>query len=231
MTLLHPSEIFTQAHSEVYDARNSRLASIQDNLHALMKLILKDLPPQSRLLCVGAGTGAEMISLAKSFPYWRFVGLDPAPAMLEVCQKRLTEEHLSGRCQLVHGYIDAIPADDQFDAVISILVGHFVPKPERLAFYQSMAQRLRPQGQLIMAEISYDLASKAFPAMLKNWEGLQSQLGSTPDSLTNLAHTLQNTLAVLSPEDVEKLLSQADMNPVRFFQSFMITGWHSLKHS
>lgn len=74
---------FTDA-ARVYDERNRQLAPIADNMHFLIRLILKNAPMRARVLCVGVGTGAEILSLSKSFPEWTFVGVDPSTGMLDV---------------------------------------------------------------------------------------------------------------------------------------------------
>ena len=55
---------FNREIAEAYDRRNSALAPISDALHFLMRLVLADLPIDARVLCVGMGTGAEILSLA-----------------------------------------------------------------------------------------------------------------------------------------------------------------------
>lgn len=48
-----------------YDEKNQQLAPIADNMHFLIRLILKKMAPaRARVLCVGVGTGAEIFSLA-----------------------------------------------------------------------------------------------------------------------------------------------------------------------
>ena len=51
--------------SQAYDAKISRLAPIAGKMRFLIRLILKEFPPYSRALCVGVGTGAEILSLSK----------------------------------------------------------------------------------------------------------------------------------------------------------------------
>ena len=133
-------------------------------------MILKDLPANSQILCIGVGTGAEILSLAKVFPLWTFVGVDPSASMLEVCKERLQKAGIVERCQLIHGYVQDAPTGQNFDAALGILVGHFVKRVERLQFFQNMVSRLKKNSYLINTEISYDLDSPEFPMMLKNWE-------------------------------------------------------------
>lgn len=83
------TDFFTKEVSKAYDEENSKLAPIADNMHFLIRFILKDLPTRSRILCVGVGTGAEILSLSKEYPEWSDAGIDPSAAMLEVCHGRM----------------------------------------------------------------------------------------------------------------------------------------------
>ena len=50
-----------------YDQQWSKMA-IKDALHLLTGPVLSELPPKAKILCVGAGTGAEILYLAQKFP-------------------------------------------------------------------------------------------------------------------------------------------------------------------
>lgn len=224
------TKFFDKALSRAYDERNSRLAPIADGMHFLIRLVLRDLPPRSRVLCVGVGTGAEILPLAAAFPEWTFVGLDPSAEMLEVCAERLGSAGVLSRCELLHGYVQDAPAGERFDAALSVLVGHFVEREERLGFYRGMASRLRRGGYLVDTEISYDLSSPEFPSMLTNWEQVQRLMGATAESLASLPTVLRDVLTVLPPAEIESLLRQSGIAlPVKFFQAFMISGWYGTK--
>jgi tRNA (cmo5U34)-methyltransferase len=224
-----PTAIFTKELSQAYDERNAKLAPIAENAHFLVRLVLKDLPVDGRVLCVGVGTWAEILSLTKSYPGLTFVGVDPSEPMLDVCRTRLSAAGILNRCELLHGYVEDTPAGETFDAALSMLVGHFVEPAERPGFYHSMVNRLKPGGHLVNCEISADMDSADFPLMLENWKQVQALMGASDESLANLAQTLRTALTVLSPSDVENLLRQSGVHPVRFFQSFMIVGWHGVK--
>jgi len=216
--------------SKNYDEKNRQLAPIISNIHFLIRLILREQPQTSRVLCVGVGTGEEILSLAREFPKWTFVGVDPAAPMLEVCRARLNEAGVLDRCELIHGYVQDIPLDEKFDSALSILVAHFVNRENRLNFYKGMSDRLRKNGYLINVEISYDLDSKSFPTMLKNWEGVQAKMGATPESLAMLPKLLKEMLNVITQEETENLLRLCGIKiPTQFFQAFMIRGWYGRK--
>jgi tRNA (cmo5U34)-methyltransferase len=221
---------FDKDASRAYDEKNRRLAPIADGMHFLVRLVLQGLPARARILCIGVGTGAEILPLAQAFPEWTFLGLDPSAEMLEVCAERLKAAGVLERCQLVHGYVQDAPAGEHFDAASSILVGHFVKREERLGFYGEMTSRLRRGGYLVDTEISYDLSSPEFPSMLKNWQQVQRLMGATAESLASLPAVLRDVLTVLSPAEIESHLRQSGIAmPVRFFQAFMIAGWYGTK--
>lgn len=225
-----PKDFFTKEIAQAYDAINSRLAPIADNMHFLIRLTLHDLPLNAKVLCVGVGTGAEILSLAKAFPQFRFVGVEPSDSMLQVCQERVTSSGIGSRCQLIHGYVQEVPPGETFDAALAVLVGHFIKHEERVGFYQSMVSRLKMGGALINTEISYDLNGAEFPTTLKHWEQVQTLMGATPESLAKLPQTLREVLTVLPPTVVEDSLRRSGIStPVRFFQAFMISGWYGKK--
>lgn len=225
-----PIDFFNKESAERYDERNSRLSSISDCMHFLIRLALTNLPTHAHVLCIGVGTGAEILSLSKEYPHWTFVGVDPSESMLEVCRNRLSAAGVLQRCELIHGYVDDVPFGENFDGALSVLVGHFVKKDQKLGFYKAIYDRLRKEGQFVNAEISFDLESKEFPSMLKHWEGVQGLMGGTPESLMNLEHQLKNMLSVNSPEDTEELLRKSGFKlATSIFQAFMIKAWHGRK--
>jgi tRNA (cmo5U34)-methyltransferase len=227
-----PPDFFNKEMSLAYDERNRRLAPISECMHFLIRLILRDFPAHSRVLCVGVGTGAEILSLAKAFPEWTFVGIDPSAPMLDVCRERLSAAGVINRCELVHGYVHDAPSGENFDIALSILVGHFVKREDKLSFYRGMCQRLRQGGCLINAEISIDLNSADFPSMLRCWEGVQSLMGANADSLQALPKQLREVLSILPPMEIEEVLTQSGVDsPVRFFQALMICAWFGTKKS
>lgn len=222
-------KVFNREIADAYDRRNSALAPISDGLHFLLRLVLEDLPTNARVLCVGVGTGAEILSLARAYPGWSFVGVDPSEDMLAVGRHRLEEAGILDRCQLLHGYVHDAPRDG-FDAVVSLLVAHFIKREDRLAFYSAIHDRLKPGGHFASAEITGDLDAPEFPDVLADWKRIQVLMGATPESLAKLGGMLRDGLGVLPPAETEALWRAAGFpKPIPFFQAFMIRGWHAAK--
>lgn len=223
-------DFFTKEHAERYDERNRKLAPLGDNLHFLIGLVLENLPARAKILSVGAGTGAEILSLAKAFPGWTFVAVEPSWSMLEVCRERLRESGFADRCEFVHGFAEDLPKQADFDAVLAVFVAHFVKRDQRTGFFRNMTERLKTGGYLVNAEIGFDLDAKEFPPMLRNWTSIQRLMGGTPESLATLPKQLREILTVLPPAETESVLREAGIGlPVRFFQAFMISAWYGVK--
>lgn len=225
-----PVDFFTKEHASLYDERNRKLAPISDALHFLTNLVLKNLPVRARILSVGAGTGAEILSLATAFPGWSFVAVDPSLSMLDVCRERISVAGISDRCTFIHGFAADLPPTPSFDAALAIFVAHFLKRAERVDFYSSMISRLHEGGYLVNAEISSDLDSVSAASMVGNWASVQALMGATPESLASLPRQLREVLTILPESQVETLLRQSGIAvPVRFYQAFMISAWYGVK--
>lgn len=221
--------LFNREMADAYDRRNSGLAPITDGLHFLLRLVLADLPVDARVLCVGVGTGAEILSLAKAYSTWSFVGVDPSAEMLAVGRHRLEQAGVLERCALLHGYVEDV-AEGEFDAVVSLLVAHFIQRADRPAFYAAIHDRLKRGGRFASAEICADLTAPLFPAMLEDWKRIQVLMGATPETLANLGDLMRDALGVVPPAETEALWRAAGFaNPVPFFQAFLLRGWHAVR--
>ncbi|MBV9788528.1 MAG: class I SAM-dependent methyltransferase, partial [Chloroflexi bacterium] len=143
-----------------YDDQWSKMAPINGALHLLTQAVFADLPRKAKLLCVGAGTGVEILYLAQKFPEWQFTAVEPSTAMLDVFRQRAEEQGISSRCVFHAGYLDSLPASEPFDAATAFLVSHFMQDRQvRSAFFHSIAERLRPAGVLISSDLTGDLAA------------------------------------------------------------------------
>jgi tRNA (cmo5U34)-methyltransferase len=229
-TTTDAGDLFTADMARRYDERNAALAPITSCLHFLTNIVLRGLPEQAHVLSVGAGTGAEILSLARAFPAWTFVALDPSAPMLETCRARLADAGVADRCTFMAGQVENAPFDRPFDAALSLFVAHFVGRDARLDFLGEMTRRLRSGGVLATAEISFDLGAPEYEPMLGNWAGIQSLMGATHESLAALPAQLRDVLTVLPPDETEELWRESGIPlPVRFFQAFMVHGWYGVK--
>src|SRR3546814_13717516 len=78
------------------------------DLHRMAMLLLAEhAPSTAHILIVGAGGGMETRSLAEAQPDWRFTGVDPSPAMLDLARRPLAP--IADRVELLEGPIDQAP--------------------------------------------------------------------------------------------------------------------------
>ena len=222
-----PAVAFDRAHAAAYDQRFAKLAPFRDALHLLTSAILADLPAASTLLCVGAGTGQELIHLARTFPLWRFLVVEPAAPMLEVCRAKAEETGIAARCVFHGGYLDTLPASDACDAATSLLVSQFILDPAaRAGFFRGIAGRLRPGGWLVTADLASDPMSTSYRSLLEVWLQLMRETGAGPDQIERLRVTYGRDVAVWPGERICAMIAAAGFTaPVQFLQTGLIHAW------
>lgn len=213
-----------------YDHKWSRLAALRDALHLLVGSVFGPLPADARLLCVGAGTGAEIAWLAARFPGWSFTAVEPAPGMLAMCRRRAEAEGFAARCTFHEGYVDTLPASGAagaFDAATSLLVSQFILDPQaRTEFFRGIAARLRPGGLLVSTDLSGDVSSAAYASLLEVWLRTIASADASPEAREQMLAAYRRDVAVLPPQRVEALLVAAGFEPpVQFYQAGLIHGW------
>jgi tRNA (cmo5U34)-methyltransferase len=224
-----PQVAFDHAHAAAYDQRFAKLAAIRDALHLLISAVFADLPADARILCVGAGTGHELLYLAQKFPGWQFAVVEPSEPMLEVCRRKADERGITARCVFHCGYLDSLPPSAAFDAATSLLVSQFILAPEsRTEFFRGIASRLRPGGYLASADLASDTSSAAYQSLLDVWIRLMRETGSAPEQLERLRVTYGRDVAVLPVEQISSIIASGGFGtPVLFLQTGLIHAWYA----
>jgi len=219
-----PKAFYTQSSASSFDKDREKLAPLKDALHLCIRLLLSELPVDARILCVGVGTGAELIYLAQTFPQWQFTAVDPSVDMLNVCRLRTKESDVNSRCTFHQGYLDSLPESDNFDAATSILVSHFITDPtKRSNYFADIAARLLPGAYLINADLAADMSSIEYTSMLTVWKNMLEFSGIP----INIA-AFGNKIAMLPINKFEAMITASGFTtPVLFFQTLLIHAWFS----
>lgn len=225
------AQIFNEMGGDTYDKNNTYLKPVSDSLQLLILLVLKKLPKRARILCVGVGTGADILGLAEAYPEWSFVGIDPAKSMLTKCEEKLRKNGLMSRCELFQGFLEDYKSEEKFDAIVCLFVLHFVKdRNERGGMFLDFASRLKKGGYLVNAEISVDIQSPEYRQLIENWKALHGFTGANEEKLANIPNVVEKQLGVISPEQTKEMIINSGFEePVRFFQAFLISGWYSKK--
>ena len=207
-----------------YDHQRARLAPIKDALHLCIRILLADLPATASVLCVGAGTGSELIYLAQAFPKWRFTVVEPSKAMIDVCSQRAKELDIYSRCTFHQGYLDSLPETEQFDVATSILVSHFIGDVvERGKFFGQISSRLKQGAYMINADLASDMSSLEYKSLLAVWVNLHDY-AAMPVRIKSFG----SKIALLAHQEVATIIkSNGFDDPVLFFQTVFIHAWFS----
>jgi len=216
-----------------YDRQWARTAAIRDCLYLLLEPLLAGLPPDARILCVGAGTGQEMARLAKRFPGWRFTAVEPSAAMLQVCRERAQAEGFAGRCEFHEGFLESLPATADFDAATCLLVSQFIVEPgERTRFFALIRDRLGDGGLLASSDLASDVASAAYEELLPAWTRMMSDADVPAEAIERMRAAYSTDVAVIPAGQVESIIAAGGFDaPVRFFQAGLIHAWISRKRA
>ncbi|MDL5055821.1 class I SAM-dependent methyltransferase [Oscillatoria laete-virens NRMC-F 0139] len=225
--------VFDQNRASTYDTRVAKIAPLRDSLHLLTHLILSQLSDEARILCVGVGTGLELIYLAQEFPQWQFTAVDPAIAMLDVCRQKAEECGVASRCTWHEGYLDSLPPSPLFDAATCFLVSHFLMQPEeRRNFFNQIASRLRPQGYLVSADLSSDMSTPAYQSLRELWTQMLQYAEFPNEVIQEFLDAHGRNVAILPPHEVESIIGSSGFEPpVLFMQTLFIHAWYTRKTS
>ncbi len=205
------------------------MAPLRDALHLFIGAVLSDLKADARVLCVGVGTGSELIYLTQRFPRWHFTAVEPSTAMLDVCRRKAEECGVSDRCVFHAGYLDSLPPSDTFDAATSLLVSQFVlDRQARVGFFRAIANRLHPRAFLINADLTADTSSAEYQSLLEVWLRIMKSADFTPEDLDRLRTAYSRDVAVLPANEVRAILTAGGFgDPVQFLQTGLIHAWYT----
>ncbi len=192
------------------------------DLHRMMMLLLGEhAPDAAHVLVVGAGGGMETRALAEAQPGWRFTGVDPAPAMLELARRATVS--CADRVNLVEGTVEQAP-DGPFDGAICLLTLHHIERSERLHTLREIRRRLTPGARFVLA---HHVAAGADP---QQWMTRSVAFGDRagPDWAKAVEHgrVMMERLPLLAPGEEEALLREAGFADVElFYAAFSFRGW------
>ena len=214
-----------------YDAQWAKTAPIRNCLHLLLSSMFAELPEHANILCVGVGTGDELIYLAQRNAGWKFTAVEPSGGMLDVCRQRTEKEGVASRCVFHEGYLGSLPAAGKHDAATCFLVSQFIlDKDERSNFFSEIAERLKPNGILASSDLASDVESPEYDVLLRAWMKMMSAADISLEAMERMRRAYANDVGVLPPHQVMEIIKSGGFElPVPFFQAGLIHGWVSRK--
>jgi tRNA (cmo5U34)-methyltransferase len=198
-----------------------KVPGLADVHRMTMLLLAEQAPATAHILIVGAGGGMETKALAEAQPGWRFTGVDPSPAMLDLARRTLTS--VVDRIDLLEGTINQAPVGP-FDGATCILTLHHIDRDERLRTLTEIRRRLQPGASLVVVEHS---APGPDP---KRWMTRSVAFGDRAGidwaKSAATADMMTERLPLLSPAEEEDVLREAGFSDVGlFYAAFTFRGW------
>jgi len=212
-----------------YERQQETLSPIIKGLHFMLESVFAELPANAHILCVGLGTGAELVHLAKCFPGWSFMALEPSGKMLDMCRKRVEEEGLSSRCQFHEGYLESLSNTEKYDGATCFMVSQFIlDNDARSAFFRDISCRLNAGGILASADLTADVNAKAFDPLLQTWVNMLHAAEVPPETIKKTREAWAQHVAILPANVVASIIEVGGFEaPVAFYQAGFIQAWFS----
>jgi hypothetical protein len=124
----------------------------------------------------------------------------------------------------------AAPLLAPFDAATCLLVSQFLmDRSVRVALFHDIAQRLRPGGILVSADLSAQVNPEAQRSLLDVWFRAMGKSG-LPEDLERMRAAFARDVAVLPVLEVQQLIASVGFEtPVPFLQAGLIHAWYSIR--
>jgi tRNA (cmo5U34)-methyltransferase len=200
-------------------------------LHDMAQILFQaSLQTSARLLVVGSGTGMELLDYCQQNPQWLLTGVDPASEMMAIAKQELTERGFLARVNLHLGYLDTLPETEPMDAATLMLVMHFIPDDgSKLKLLKSIARRLKPGAQFILADLFGDSSLPYFTKFMQSWKELYfSQLNEADrlKAVENFPNSIKNSIYFVPETRIIELLESAGFsNITKFYHALLFGGW------
>ena len=188
-------------------------------------LLAEAMPDDGQLLVVGAGGGLETRYLAGVEPNWRFIGVDPASAMLDMA--RTVAGPVAGdRLTLIEGTVVEAPAGP-FDAATCILVlGLIADDGGKLALLDEVRRRLKPDAPFILVDQCIDRSAPDVERRLDRYARYALRSGVNADTVAHAKAAIGTLESIVPARRNDALLNEAGFHDAEVFYVGMAwRGW------
>ena len=191
-------------------------------------LLREHAPADASVLVVGAGGGLDTRALAQAQPEFRFLGVDPAPPMLDLAHQVIGAD-LAPRVELIEGTVDDAPVGP-FDAATCILVlGVLSDDGSKLATLREIHRRLKPGAPFVLVDHCLDRSAPDFERKLARYATYATTSGVDPEVVANAKTHLRTNAGLVPFERDEALIDEAGFRDREtFYLGMAWRGWLAL---
>jgi tRNA (cmo5U34)-methyltransferase len=192
------------------------------DLHRMVMLLLAERARDSaHILVVGAGGGMETSAMAAAQPTWRFTGVDPSPAMLNLARNLVLP--FGERVDLIDGTVDQLP-EASFDGATCLLTFHHLDRLDRLRTLREIRCRLKRDACLAIVQHTAHGSDPerwmTLSAAFRDLEGPEWAMARAT------GRTMTERLLLLTPAEEVDLLLEAGFAQVElFYAALSFRGW------
>lgn len=136
---------FDLVYNPLYDATTARLSRYKTLQQKCLQAL--DLEEARRLLCVGLGTGNELVTALRAAAQVRASGIDLSPSALASSRRKLRLAGRTADLQIMDASAIRHP-DGSFDRVLCVHVLDFVDNPNRAV--REIVRVLAPGGRFVV---------------------------------------------------------------------------------
>ncbi|RAP77037.1 class I SAM-dependent methyltransferase [Paenibacillus montanisoli] len=223
----HVDDHFNSEFAEKYEAGIRITLPTYDQIFPLASSFLRTrVADNANLLIVGAGGGAELLSLSQANPNWQFTGVDPSDPMINLAKYKVDQAGIAEKVHLFHGFTNQLPAEPVYDGATCILVLHHVQDDgSKLELLTSIADRLKPGSPLVLVTRYGDREAPEFQLITEAMiQRLLSQGGNIEE--INQALEVYLNMPFVSEERTKQLLIEAGFHQItHFFKTYHFGGW------
>lgn len=206
-----------------YDQHIRKLIPGYELIHQQILAILQaHLPKHAHVLIIGAGTGYELSYLLQAFPQCTFTVTELSQPMLDKAKQAVSEWNTDNRVQFILGSHTHFDFKPQYDAVLSILVTHFVPFAKKPEFIKAARASLKSNGIFL----SFDLTQFSFAQEAESLNRICLMNGLREQQVQAMQSRMNDDFYALSANETLELLSEAGFSKVSAFtQIFSYQGF------
>lgn len=188
-------------------------------------LLSERMPDDGQILVVGAGGGLEIRGFAEAAPGWRFVGVDPAPAMLDLA-RQVAGPAAGERLHLIEGTVSEAPPGP-FDAATCILVLGLVPDDgSKQATLGMIHKRLKPGAPLVLVDQCIDRSAPDFQLRLDRYAAYALSAGVDAETVAGARAAIEKLSSMVGPSRNAELLDVSGFKGAEVFYVGMAwRGW------
>lgn len=175
------------------------------------------MPRDGELLDVATGTADVALSIVKTHPQVRVVGLDPSVGMLAVGREKVARRGLEGRVSLDEGDALEMPYEDgRFSgSCVAFGVRNF---PDRLRGLREMSRVTRAGGPVAVLELSEPRGGLFAPFARLHVHHVVPWLGALLSGNSEYRYLQRSVAAFPPPSEFKALMEEAGLTEVRFWR-------------